>query len=62
MKKSDENIAKLTKENIEKDLEIIRKERILNILKQKAKRIEKQRYAVQKYEHFLEEVRVKNSD
>jgi predicted ribosome quality control (RQC) complex YloA/Tae2 family protein len=62
MKRSDENIAKLTKENIEKDLEIIRKERILNILKQKAKRIEKQRYAVQKYEHFLEEVRVKNSD
>ena len=62
MKRSDENIAKLTKENIEKDREIIRKERILNILKQKAKRIEKQRYAVQKYEHFLEEVRVKNSD
>ena len=62
MKRSDENIAKLTKENIEKDLEIVRKERILNILKQKAKRIEKQRYAVQKYEHFLEEVRVKNSD
>jgi|LakMenEpi03Aug12_release.lakeMendotaPanAssembly.Ray.scaffolds.fasta_scaffold3959766_1 hypothetical protein len=62
MKRSDENIAKLTKENIEKDLEIIRKERILNILRQKAKRIEKQRYAVQKYEHFLEEVRAKNSD
>jgi len=41
MKRSDENIAKLTKENIEKDLEIIRKERILNILRQKAKRIEK---------------------
>ena len=62
MKRSDENIAKLTKENIEKDLEIIRKERILNILRQKAKRIEKHRYAVQKYEHFLEEVRAKNSD
>ncbi len=46
MKKCDENIAKLMSENIQKDAEIVRKQRILTIMKEKAKRIEKQRSAV----------------
>lgn len=43
MKKSDENRAKLQGENETKDSEISRKEKQLSILKEKAKRIEKQK-------------------
>ena len=43
-------------------MEIVRKSRILDILKQKAVRIENQRKAVQKYQDYLDEVRSNNSD
>lgn len=62
MKKSDENRAKLQTENEAKDQEIQRKDNQLRILKEKAKRIEKQKQAVEKYHAFLENVRAKNSD
>ncbi len=41
MKASDLNIARLKTENEEKDREIIRKTRILEVLRQKSTRIEK---------------------
>jgi len=62
MKKCDENTARVLAENVEKDLEIERKIRIRDIMIQKAKRIEKQRGAVQQYQVYLEDVRAKNSD
>ncbi len=62
MKKSDENIQKLQLENAEKEIEHDKKQRILKVLREKAKRIEKQRIAVQKYHDFLEEVRSNNPD
>jgi hypothetical protein len=46
MKASDLNIARLKIENEEKDREIIRKTRILEVLRQKSLRIEKQKEAV----------------
>lgn len=62
MKKSDENIQKLQLENAEMEIEHDKKQRILKVLREKAKRIEKQRTAVQKYHDFLEEVRSNNPD
>lgn len=62
MKKSDENIQKLQLENAEMEIEHDKKQRILKVLREKAKRIEKQRTAVQKYHDFLEEVRLNNPD
>jgi predicted nucleic acid-binding Zn-ribbon protein len=62
MKKSDLNIALVTDENEKKDSEISRKEKQLAILRQKAKRIEKRKLAVEQYQIYLEKVREKNSD
>jgi len=38
------------------------KEFILQVMQQKAKRIQKQRHAVEQYQHYLEKVRSKNQD
>jgi hypothetical protein len=54
MKKSDENICRITEENEKKDQDIARKEKQLKILKEKAKRIEKRKFAVEKYQLYLE--------
>jgi hypothetical protein len=54
--------VKLTQENAEKEELIKKKRRILQIMQEKAKRIAKQRQAVQKYHDFLEQVRANNSD
>lgn len=53
MKKSDDNINRITEDNEKKDLEIARKEKQLTILRQKAMRIEKRKNAVEQYQLYL---------
>ena len=62
MKKCDENIIKLKEEILEKEKEIAKKTKMLDILKLKAERIQMQKEAVDKYHQYLEEVKEANSD
>lgn len=62
IKKCDDNIEKLEKDNKEKDDEIMRKTKQLKVLKAKSERILQQKIAVQKYNDFLEEVKNQHND
>ena len=62
VKKCDDNIKALERENLEKEQEIAKKTRLLKILKSKSDNIKNQKVAVQKYNDFLDDVRNANSD
>ena len=62
MRNCDQNIAKLNEECKQREGEIQRKHKQLEILRAKKQRIDRQRGAVEKYQIFLEEVKNLNSD
>ena len=62
MAKCDTQIKQLDKEIAEKE-ELFKKTQFwLKIVREKGKRVEKQKKMVQQYEQFLEEVRAENPD
>lgn len=62
MRNCDQNIHKLTDECKQREGEIKRKHKQLEILKAKKQRIDQQRQSVEKYQFFLEEVKNQNND